>query len=140
VAGRQRGGLGAGVTVHVLRHGLALCGAGVPASWPAGDRWVSEGDNVHADASCLDCIAAVGVRGACGPARGCSGTGVIPDYTDSGSGRECYCDCLAGLALRRADRARQEHALGDGGRCLRCGSFPVVGDGGYCRVGTGGAA
>lgn len=35
--------------------------------------------------------------------EGCRGEGWIYDDTDSGSGRECYCDCAAGEALRKQD-------------------------------------
>lgn len=27
---------------------------------------------------------------------------------------------------------QRAHSIGDGGRCVLCGRFPVVGDGGYC--------
>ena len=29
---------------HALKHGLAICGAGMPSAWPVGHRWVSFDD------------------------------------------------------------------------------------------------
>lgn len=42
--------------VHALKHGLALCGAGAPSSWPDGVRWVSFQDrNVLTFTTCRAC-------------------------------------------------------------------------------------
>jgi hypothetical protein len=30
--------------VHLLVNGIAACGAGLPYSWPEGDRWTDSGD------------------------------------------------------------------------------------------------
>ena len=46
------------VSVHILKHGLALCGAGMPSAWP-GDRWISFLDTkIEADAPCSACRSA----------------------------------------------------------------------------------
>lgn len=43
------------LTVHILRHGIAVCELdGVPATWPAGHRWV-EPDQLQ-DATCEVCL------------------------------------------------------------------------------------
>ena len=48
------------MTVHALKHGLALCGEGRPADWPEGDRWVSYEDvDVRQLATCPACLAAL---------------------------------------------------------------------------------
>ena len=49
---------------HVLRGGLALCGAGMPNDWPAGQRWIPESGVAQMRAQgglCAGCeVAAVG--------------------------------------------------------------------------------
>jgi hypothetical protein len=49
-------------TVHVLRHGLPLCGfaTGFPADWPPGHSWVGMDD--LAVANCAGCREAAGDR------------------------------------------------------------------------------
>lgn len=48
------------VVVHVLKHGLALCGAGAPSAWPAGSRWVSFQDpEASTLTTCPACLAAL---------------------------------------------------------------------------------
>lgn len=49
-----------------------------------------------------------GVR--CEPYEGCRGMGWVDDPTDSGSGRQCYCDCAAGDRLRAQDAEEMEAA------------------------------
>jgi hypothetical protein len=39
----------------------------------------------------------------CPPYQGCKGSGSHADSCDSGSGREVYCDCPAGVRLREQD-------------------------------------
>lgn len=46
--------------VHLLWHGLALCGAGEPNSWPSAHRWLAASDyskEAGKDSFCLDCVA-----------------------------------------------------------------------------------
>lgn len=51
------------MTVHALKHGLALCGSGGPTNWPAGDRWVSFIDpEAHELTTCPGCLDALGPR------------------------------------------------------------------------------
>jgi hypothetical protein len=40
--------------VHILLHGLALCGVGMPRAWPSPDRWVPY--DSHAQATCEACL------------------------------------------------------------------------------------
>lgn len=43
-------------TVHILKSGLAMCGiAGVPASWPIGNKWLAFNDNPMSKATCQKC-------------------------------------------------------------------------------------
>ena len=45
--------------VHVLKYGVALCGAGTPIQWPADDRWIADRDPDAVDeATCVPCRAA----------------------------------------------------------------------------------
>jgi len=46
--------------IHILRHGLALCGMGPPSGWPTADRWVGV-DDLQAPtlATCADCLRGV---------------------------------------------------------------------------------
>lgn len=39
----------------------------------------------------------------CASYEGCRGDGCLCDLSDSGSGREVYCDCAAGMVLRKRD-------------------------------------
>ena len=49
------------MTIHALKHGLALCGAGRPVDWPEGDRWVSyEDHDAREQATCPACLSALG--------------------------------------------------------------------------------
>jgi hypothetical protein len=48
--------------VHILHHGLALCGAGVPNSWPSDHRWVSIADypsEIGKNSFCHECETAM---------------------------------------------------------------------------------
>lgn len=40
--------------IHILFHGAALCGAGVPSDWLKGERWISIKDDIKL-ASCKEC-------------------------------------------------------------------------------------
>lgn len=43
--------------IHILKRGLAFCGAGRPSDWPAGDRWVAFDDvAVRELATCPECL------------------------------------------------------------------------------------
>jgi hypothetical protein len=42
--------------------------------------------------------------------EGCHGEGWLWDATDSGSGRQVYCDCEAGEALKRLDNTAPTRA------------------------------
>ena len=45
------------MTVHILKYGLALCGAGMPNTWPDSDRWVGFLDTAkHHEVDCHGCI------------------------------------------------------------------------------------
>lgn len=59
------------MTVHILRWGLALCGAGMPLDWPQGDRWVPfrtagrtamETIVERSDIDCAPCLVTAGQR------------------------------------------------------------------------------
>lgn len=65
--------------VHILNAGLALCGAGMPNDWPAGDRWVRLEE--RADATCQACLAAIPLPECeCGARLvGLPNIGLIPD-------------------------------------------------------------
>lgn len=44
--------------VHLLRYGVALCGAGVPGAWPSSHRWLDAEEypeNVNSDSFCNGC-------------------------------------------------------------------------------------
>jgi len=43
--------------IHILKEGLALCGAGAPLDWPAGDRWVAFNEDLS-KATCRGCMSA----------------------------------------------------------------------------------
>jgi hypothetical protein len=46
------------LTVHILHHGLPLCGFhdGIPAEWPDGHQWVGLGSAWLKDANCEGCL------------------------------------------------------------------------------------
>jgi hypothetical protein len=45
----------AGMTIHLLRHGFALCGRpGVPTAWGPDEKWTDDRD----EATCAGCIKA----------------------------------------------------------------------------------
>ena len=102
--------------VHILDQGLAVCGVGVPSGWLL-DTWVRREEAEHA--TCPLCLEARDARRACPTHSGCHGTGSHADAGDSGSGREVYCDCLAGWALRWNDR--DAASLAEAERLVRAG-------------------
>jgi hypothetical protein len=51
------------MTVHVLKAGLAVCGAGAPIYWPKDDTWVSVLDPEREQhATCVECRVKLGMR------------------------------------------------------------------------------
>jgi len=55
------------MTVHMLKTGLAVCGAGMPNDWPDGDRWVAY--NNKSDRGSINC-------------QGCLASDEIPLYRE----------------------------------------------------------
>lgn len=55
------------------------------------------------------------VKTACVAPFGCHGSGSTTDLTDSGSGRQVYCDCAAGRELQRIEKNQAETMP-----CFRC--------------------
>ena len=51
------------MTVHILKSGLAKCGAGMPINWPHGDRWVSFQDPALTDVGVATCPTCRAVHG-----------------------------------------------------------------------------
>lgn len=45
--------------------------------------------------------------------RSCRDTGLVPDLSDDGSGRQAYCDCAAGAAERERDEEGLRMAEGE---------------------------
>jgi len=50
------------MTVHMLKSGLAVCGAGMPNDWPDGDRWVAYNNKSdRGSVNCQGCLAPPGI-------------------------------------------------------------------------------